>query len=136
MVIADNNEKDCPTMSHIDIKKESNQELPIPTEWRSTLETIANAIVDGKSPEGSNIRKLDPESIDVSLNNIHDYPDKLGSLTAAAWETSTYLWMGSYWEVLLDLSAHDGSTTDLALHLRVFENKDVFEFEPGLVYVP
>lgn len=90
----------------------------------------------GRLPEGDRIRCIDAKSVEVSFDNIRGYPAAIGPLNDASWTTSICAWMGNYWAVLIDLTTHDGSPSDLVLHGKVFDVGDGVEFEPGLVYVP
>ena len=121
------------------LQKDENRELPVPLIWRDTLKAIANSFVERNFPSSNIKEKLsafDHKIIIINYGNIDDYPDKLGLLGDATWQTSIYIWDGDYWRVLLDLSDVDGNTTDLVLHLKVRENGNDFLFEPYLIYVP
>ncbi|MEQ8179792.1 MAG: VOC family protein [Amphiplicatus sp.] len=59
-----------------------------------------------------------------------------GPLNEKSWDTSIYIWMESHWQVLVDLSTEDGKSSDLVLHIRIYEVGNSFEFEPGMIYVP
>lgn len=123
----------------IEVEKNMEDELPIPTLWRESLTKIANAFVMRNFPNS----QINPDLGDwrknilpINYGNIDDYPDELGPLKSTTWETSIYLWEETHWVVLLDLSDINGKTTDLVLHLEVKEQGDGFKFEPGLIYVP
>jgi len=118
------------------VKKIPDEELPVPIEWRSILKKIADEITAGRVPRGENIRAIDAERLEISLDNIRDYPDPIGSLHDVTWCSSIYAWQDNFWEVLLDLSTTDNERSDLVLHLRVHGLNNEYEFEPGLVYVP
>nr|WP_320166018.1 hypothetical protein [uncultured Methylophaga sp.] len=57
-------------------------------------------------------------------------------LPEAAWDTSCAQWMGSYWEVLIDLYTAAEGASDLVLTGTMEETKDRMQFTVGLVYVP
>ena len=118
------------------IEKKPDEELPVPLEWRSMLKYIADEIVAGRGPVADNIKAVDAKSLEVSLDNIRAYPDPIGSLQDITWQSSIYVWAQSCWEVLVDLSTLGNETSDLILHLRVYELNNRYVFEPGLIYVP
>lgn len=123
-------------MKTIHVEKNPDVEQAVPTEWRATLKTIADAFVEGRKPMGPGIGDVDTQTLEISQKSITDYPDSFGELSAESWKTSVYLWMDGYWQVLVDLSNSDGETSDLVLHVQVFPEGGGYLFQPGLVYVP
>lgn len=115
---------------------QDDSEQPVPDAWREALKTIADAFVLGALPLGPSIRTVDPETATINPANIAAYPDPIGPLHEASWTTSIHARADDHWQVLVDLSTVDGETSDLVLHVRVFEVEDGFKFEPGLIYVP
>ena len=118
------------------IKKDAEHELPIPAIWRHELKKIADYFVQKNAQLPKTVRSLEHDITKINRGNLDDYPDKIILLSEKTWETSIYLWHEHYWQVLLDLTAEGGESSDLVLHLRVYENDDGFEFEVGLIYVP
>ena len=96
-------------------------------------------MVFGLSP-GSNqtviIGSIDENILQISRDNIAAYPDALGELGESAWSTSVSYWTGHCWKVLIDLTAADGTVTDLVLHAEVKETETGYVIEPGMIYVP
>jgi len=118
------------------VKKDAACELPIPTIWRSELKKIADYFVQKNSILPKTVRPLEHDIVEINRGNLDDYPDKIIFLSEKAWQTSICLWHEHYWQVLLDLTAEGGETSDLVLHMKVYENHDDYEFEVGLIYVP
>ena len=59
----------------------------------------------------------------------------LVELPDATWKSSVAQWMGTHWDVVVDLWT-DAGPSDLILSARVRETNDAFEIEIGSVYVP
>lgn len=121
-------------MNQSQIKKDLDNEVPVPMEWREALANIANALTLDAFPE--NIQKPEQDILEINNQNIKAYPDAIGPLSEKSWDTSITVWQGEYWAVLIDLSDEYGETTDLVLHAKVKENDGEYQFEPGLIYVP
>lgn len=115
---------------------QDDSECPVPDAWRGMLKTIADAFVAGTLPLGPGIRAIDGEVATINAANIAAYPDPIGPLREASWTTSIHARAEDHWHVLIDLSTAGGETSDLVMHVRVFETADSVEFEPGLIYVP
>lgn len=111
-------------------------EQAVPTEWRATLKTIADAFIECRKPAGPRIGDVDTQTLEICQKSFTDYPDSCGELSAESWKTSVYLWMDGYWQVLVDLSNSEGETSDLVLHVQVFPDDEGYLFRPGLVYAP
>ena len=126
-------------MSEFPVNKIMNQELPVPNAWRPALKALADCLVL-KSPIQSVaefiIDDIDEESLLISYGNIDDYPDTLGPLAAASWESSICVWSEGYWQLLVDLTTETGDVSDLVFHAKVTERGSAYSIEPGLIYVP
>jgi hypothetical protein len=79
----------------------------------------------------------------VSLNaavQIHNCIEKYGAtlvlLPEETWNSSTCMWCGDFWDVLVDLWMQEEGRSDLVLSARVREDKLGFEFQIQPVYVP
>jgi len=123
-------------MANESVQKNGERELPVPTAWREPLMRIADQIVLGNAPKGLDIRPIESNVLEINLANVRDYPEKIGPIAGNTWNSSIYVWMDDYWQVLLDLTEEDGKTSDLVLHVQVYELSDNYEFEIGLIYVP
>jgi hypothetical protein len=126
-------------MGETPLEKDNQNERAIPMVWRPMFVLIVEALVERNFQLrglADYVRPLDSSTADINRQNIDECPDKLVPLSERSWETSTHLWMGTHWDVLIDLSVGDGETGDLVLYAKVLEDGKGFVFEPGLVYVP
>jgi hypothetical protein len=127
-----------PVTALVPILKDEDHEQSVPSEWRSTLQEIAEALTD----ENFNLRDLtDVDPLDDATaagiaRNISDYGCTLTPLPHASWDTSVCQWQLDYWEVLVDLFTVEEGRSDLVLHVHVFEQMAGFVFKVHLVYVP
>jgi hypothetical protein len=67
---------------------------------------------------------------------IAEYGETLVELPDATWRTSVAQWMGSFWEMLVDLWTAESGASDMVLHTQVFEARDGFRIKVHAVYVP
>jgi hypothetical protein len=67
---------------------------------------------------------------------IADYGEALVALPEDTWRTSEALWMGSFWDVFVDLWTVSEGRSDMVLSVRVLEMEGGYEFEVHAVYVP
>ena len=111
-------------------------EALVPLVWRPMLKLIADAAVRGVRCDDPSVLPIPDDLMQLNNANIAEYPDPLGELADATWETSIYAAEGEHWQVLLDLSARNQPTTDLVLHVRVYDRGENYLFEPGMIYVP
>lgn len=86
-------------MSSISISKDANNELPIPSVWRTGLKRLADTFVSNAlvaADKYVSILQIDAETSKINLSNIEDYPDKLGFLTEKSWITSVCIWASDH----------------------------------------
>ncbi|SEL89313.1 hypothetical protein SAMN05428989_2804 [Pseudoxanthomonas sp. GM95] len=69
-------------------------------------------------------------------DNVAAYGGTLDTLPPETWWTSVYVWMGEWWEVLVDLFTVEEGRSDLVLFLRVRERASKYEFEVTSLHVP
>jgi hypothetical protein len=67
---------------------------------------------------------------------VAEYGETLRALPDDTWSTSVAQWMGTRWEVLVDLWTVESGRSDMVLHVFVSEVKTGFRIEIHLVYVP
>ncbi|NQZ33726.1 MAG: hypothetical protein HRU06_20860 [Oceanospirillaceae bacterium] len=112
---------------------------PISALWRPLLLEVIARLAKGDF-ELSNIVEgvlaVDPEVATINRENVLDYGEILTQLPAAAWDTSCAQYMGTYWEILVDLYTIGEGASDLVLHGRMSEFSGKPQFEVGLIYVP
>lgn len=122
----------------IAVIKDDEKERPIPREWRVTFFEIIEAFRAGnfKLEHGPpNVKPLSDREAQRISGNIRSYGGELVSLPEKSWETSVYIWMWDYWEVLIDLFV-SGDRSDLVLFTRVYETELGYEFSVQSVHVP
>jgi hypothetical protein len=112
---------------------------PVPSAWRPVLREIVEAIRRGDAALAAQIpsvRAVDPDTAAQIRDYVADYGEPLVPLPEEAWDTSVALWLGSHWEVLVDLWTEPGSRSDLVLYATVVEEDGQYGFDVGPVYVP
>ena len=127
-------------MTKIEPTFDIENELPIPTIWRSTLEMIVESFSSRERFMAlQNVKniKVDEKSFNISRFQIVEYPATVVSIGAESWKNSICRWMGEYWDILVDLYVDDiDEISDLVLGARVFPVEEGYRYEIGLVYVP
>jgi hypothetical protein len=120
------------------VKDETTQH-PVPTAWRPALREIVEAFRRGDYGLVRGVEHVAPVSARTAQairRQIESYRVTLMPLPEETWDTSVTQWMGHKWEVLVDLwTLRDGSS-DLVLHVDVFEAGDGFRIHIHLVYIP
>lgn len=123
----------------ITVKKDEENELPIPTVWRPIFAAIVKSFVKKDYSLTGELEYVSPVSKEKA-NHIKDYIEEYGEelvqLSEETWESSRYIWMGSYWDVLIDLWTADEGRSDLVLGAQVSENGNDYIVNIGMVYVP
>lgn len=122
----------------VPILRDEVQEHPVPSEWRSKLREIADALNDGNfNLHGLEcVEPLDEATAAGIARNIDAYGCSLTALPDESWDTSVCQWQLAYWEVLVDLFTVEEGRSDLVLHVNVFEEAGSFVFKVHFVYVP
>lgn len=119
--------------------KDENAAHPIATAWRPTLRAIVKAFVRGDHALTEPIDFVAPvskSSVTQIRGYIADYGETLIELPDKTWTTSVAQWMGSFWEILVDLWTAESGRSDMVLHAQVFESKGGFRIKIHAVYVP
>ncbi len=119
-------------------KDKSHQNL-VPTAWRGTIFEIVEAFKGGDFTLSTGMVGVRPISAEGAVgisNAIQDYGDQLVSLPEETWQTSVCQWTGSHWEVMVDLYMLEEGSSDLILHVRVYEDGSSYTFNVHFVYVP
>ena len=112
---------------------------PIATAWRPMLSEIVLALSEGDYRLSRTIPGVSPVDEQTAMQ-VHEYLEDYGAtltaLPAESWATSCAQWMGSYWDVLIDLWTKEEGASDLVLcgRMRIVDQLPVFTVE--LVYVP
>ncbi len=118
--------------------KDAEHQRPIPSAWRPTLSAVVSALANGEhNIEG--VLGVAPVSRDTAAQiqgYISDYGEVLTELSEATWESSVCIWMGSRWDVLIDLWTESEGRSDLVLSARVRESGEGYSIEVQSVHVP
>jgi hypothetical protein len=124
---------------HVPVTKNEDEELPVPTEWRNPLTDIVECLASGEFNKLSSLPAVTLEGgwgwQDIETY-VRAYGRKLTSLPEESWRTSIYLWMGGYWDVLVDLFTVEEGSSDLVLFVRVHPKEDSYIFQIDSVHVP
>ena len=119
--------------------KDENTAHPIASAWRATLRDIVEAFVQGDYALARGLHSVAPVSpatAEQIRRYIADYGETLVELPDETWETSVSQWMGTHWEVLIDLWTIESGESDMVLSARVFAMEDGFQIEIDSVHVP
>jgi len=123
----------------MDVIKDDQKELAIPSAWRPVLVQIVDALVEKDYRFERTINGLMPVSEQTTqqiLRYIEDYGETLVPLPEESWKTSIYIWMDAFWEVYVDLWTLKEGRSDLIVNVRVYETSEGYSFEIHMVYVP
>lgn len=119
--------------------KDEDRSHPVPTAWRAPLRDVVNAFARGDYALARGIPSVAPVSKALAKQvpaALAGYGETLANLPDQTWRTSVAQWMGTHWEVLVDLWTVESGASDLVLDARVFEAKQGFRIQLHLVYVP
>jgi hypothetical protein len=119
--------------------KDETTTHPIPSAWRATLRDIVEAFVHGDYALAEGVHFVAPVPLATSeqvRRYIADYGETLVELPDETWETSVSQWMGTHWDVLVDLWTLESGESDMVLNARVFEMENGFQIEIDSVHVP
>jgi len=121
------------------VLKDGRSQQPVPSVWRNTLAEIVEAFKRGDFSLArgiTGVRPIPTGDADGIAANIQDYGAQLASLPEETWRTSVCQWLGTHWDVMVDLFTEEEGASDLILHVRVWEEGSTYVFEVHLVYVP
>jgi hypothetical protein len=119
--------------------KDENTTQPIAIAWRATLRDIVEAFVQGDYALARGLHSVapvPPATAEQIRRYIADYGETLIELPDERWETSVSQWMGTHWDVLVDLWTLESGESDMVLSARVFEVTNGFQIEIDSVHVP
>jgi hypothetical protein len=119
--------------------KDESAAHPIAAAWRPVVREIVRAFVRGDYGLAQMVRGVEAIPL-LTAEQIRayvaDYGATLVELPPDTWETSCAQWMGTHWDVLVDLWTKEEGRSDLVLSLRVVESGGEPRFAVQLVYVP
>lgn len=119
--------------------KDEENAHPIAEEWRTTIREIVRALAEGDYEIVRGIPSVSTPSkkrVEQMRNYVAEFGEALAELPDEAWRTSVSQWMGTHWELLVDLWTHETGRSDLTLNLRVFEDEGGYRFELDSLHVP
>jgi len=126
-------------MTEIPIRKDDGMEHAIPSQWRPIIKGIVDALRHNTSfreEAGILIKELPSSEYEGIFRNIRSYGGSLAELPEDTWSTSVCQWQDGYWELLVDLFTNEEGLSDLALFLKVEEERDRYIFTVQSVHVP
>lgn len=111
---------------------------PIATEWRPVFCEIVSSFVRGdyELAKHTHVSPLSPKVASFIKTSISDFGEQLAELPEQTWKTSIAQWMGTHWDVLVDLWTVESGESDLVLSALVHETADGFLVDVGSVHVP
>lgn len=126
-------------MNEILVEKNEEEEFPIPNIWRPTFKAIANAFVEKDYSLKSEIKNVNPISVETAeqiKEYIEDYGEKLIELPNEAWNSSVCICYGNYWNILIDLYTKNEGLSDLVLNAEIRERDNEYIINIKSVFVP
>jgi hypothetical protein len=119
--------------------KDETKAYPLATEWRPVVQGVVRALACGDYALATGVPAVMPpsqESAEQIRSFVANYGEDLSELPDEAWETSVSQWMGTHWDVLVDLWTKQSGRSDMVLSLRITEAPPGFLVEIDSVYVP
>lgn len=121
------------------VVKDPDASHPIPGAWRSMLREVVHCFVEGDYRLSKGVKGVEPistETADQVREYLEQYGARLVELPDDSWETSVAQWMGTHWDILVDLWTAEEGRSDLVLHGRVVESSTKPRLTVHMVYVP
>ena len=119
--------------------KDKNGAHPVADTWRPQVREIVKALAEGDYTLSRGIPSvaLVPKATAEQIRTyIAHFGEALADLPEEAWGSSVSQWMGTHWDVLVDLWTVESGRSDLVLSMRVFEADNGFRFEIDSLHVP
>ena len=123
----------------VSVIMDEENELSIPKVWRPILCQIVKSFSNKDYLVNSTILNVNSITLDSSKHikeYIESYGEELTELPPKTWDSSIYLWMGSHWDVIVDLWTLDEGRSDLVLSARVYKINNEYVFNVEMVHVP
>lgn len=112
---------------------------PVADAWRPKIRGIVKALAEGDYDLSRGVPSVALHSratADQIRTYVTDFGEALADLPEETWDTSVSQWMGTHWDVLVDLWTVESGRSDLVLDLRVYEAENGFRFEIVSLHVP
>jgi hypothetical protein len=116
-----------------------DEERPVADAWRPTSRAVVRALAsdDYALSRGIPLVATPTQAMSDQMRAyVASYGERLADLPDDTWDSSVAQWMGTHWDVLVDLWTVESGQSDLVLDVRVVETDDGFRFEIGPLYVP
>lgn len=118
-----------------------SHQLPVPEKWRSPLQEVVQAFVEGDFGLARGIASVLPIPTDMAARNaayVADYGQELVPLTEETWATSCCACYGEHWDALVDLRTRGEGRSDMALAVKAMpvDGSEMPVFQIGIIYVP
>ena len=99
----------------------SDEQQPVPLEWRPALAKAANAFAAGDfTLQGlSGVEPTSASTASQVREYLADYGATLVPLPQETWDSSVCIWSGHHWDVLVDLWTQEEGCSDLVMHAYV-----------------
>lgn len=118
--------------------KDEASQVPVPEAFRPVIRDIVRALAAGNYELTGGAPNADVRIRNATLARecVADYGETLLELPDETWSTSVCRWMGSHWDVLVDLWTVESGASDLVLHLSVYETDHGLRFVATSLHVP
>jgi hypothetical protein len=119
--------------------KDPDNAHPIASAWRVMLCAVVRCFVAGDYCLARGVVGVEPVTA-ATAEQIRDcltqYGATLVELPEDTWQTSVAQWMGTHWQILVDLWTAEEGRSDLVLDGNVAETSEGSRLTIHLVYVP
>src|SRR3982751_1549477 len=131
-------------MGHVDpdgvlALKDPDAAHPIASAWRPMLREVVRRLANGDYQLAQGVAGVEPVSASTAeqiRSYIAEYGATLVELPDDTWRTSVAQWMGTHWEILVDLWTAEEGRSDLVLGGDVIETSAGALLAVRMVYVP
>lgn len=120
-------------------RKDPDAAHPVAGAWRPMLRAVVRRLAAGDYALTQGVPGVTPVALSVAeqmYEYVAEYGARLVELPDETWQTSVAQWMGTHWEVLVDLWTAEEGRSDLVLHGDVSESAAGPRFTVRAVYVP
>jgi hypothetical protein len=119
--------------------KDPDNEHPIPSAWRPMLRAVVQCFVEGDYCLARGVAGVEPVTA-ATAEQIRDYLTEYGATLVAlpddTWQTSVAQWMGTHWQILVDLWTAEEGRSDMVLDGSVVETGEGPRLTIHMAYVP
>lgn len=119
--------------------KDPERAHPVATVWRPVFCDIVRAFAGGDFSLGAvlpHVAVIDETALKQIKGYVEQYGEALAELPHDSWSSSVSQWMGSHWDVLVDLWTAESGRSDLVLSAHVSEEGEGYRFRIEGIYVP